>query len=196
MPDQIDEAINYIKSLETKLKMYEEKKESLMGRKRSSPCTNIEATANPRAPQIEVREMGSTLQIVLITRPDNQFLFSEVIHILYEEQAEVLNASYSASGDSILHVVYAEVRTYCFFSTILSVSQPYMKLDFIHFFWIWCLKSELSWLSHVQMERNSFDFGATKVTGRLKGLVYGSTSDVELQPELWDFDIYSDQWNL
>ncbi|XP_041006642.1 transcription factor bHLH162-like [Juglans microcarpa x Juglans regia] len=155
LPDQIDEAINYITSLETKLKKSKEKKESLMGRKkRPYTCTNFEETAGLKSPKIEIRETGSTLEIVLITGLDNQFIFYEMIHILHGEQAEVLNASFSTSGDSVLHVVHAEI--------------------------VGC----------------SFDFGAAKVTERLKRLVYGSTSDVELSPDLWDFPINSEAWGF
>ena len=111
LPDQIDEAIKYIKSLETKLKKSKEKKESLSvnGRKRSYTCTSFDAKSSPKSPKMEIREMGSTLEVVLITGLDNQFLFYEIIHILHEEQAEVLTANFSISGDSIFHVVHAEV---------------------------------------------------------------------------------------
>lgn len=109
LPDQVDEAINYIRSLEEKLKKSQERKESLMGRKRSYTCTTYEAIAIPKSPQIEIREMGSSLQIVLITGLDNQYIFYEAIHILHEEQADVLNANFSIAGDSIFHVVHAEV---------------------------------------------------------------------------------------
>ncbi|KAG6657973.1 hypothetical protein CIPAW_04G127400 [Carya illinoinensis] len=155
LPDQIDEAIKYITSLETKLKKSKEKKESLNGRKkRPYTCTNFEETAGLKSPKIEIRETGSTLEIVLITGLDNQFIFYEMIHILHGEQADVFNASFSTSGDSVLYVVHAEI--------------------------VGC----------------SFDFGAAKVTERLKRLVYGSTSDVELSADLWDFPINSEPWDF
>ena len=112
LPDQIDVAINYIKSLETKLKKAQEKKESFnIGKKRSYTCTNFEAKSSLKSPQMEIREIGSTLEVVLITGLDNQFIFYEMIHILHEEQAQVLNASFSISGESIFHVLHAEVCT-------------------------------------------------------------------------------------
>lgn len=48
----------------------------------------------------------------------------------------------------------------------------------------------------VQIVGDSFEFGAAKVTERLKRLVYGSTSDVELSPDLWDFPINSEPWDF
>ncbi|XP_030932187.1 transcription factor bHLH162-like [Quercus lobata] len=158
LPDQIDEAIKYIKSLETKLKKSKEKKESLCvnGRKRSYTCTSFDAKSSLKSPKMEIREMGSALEVVLITGLDNQFLFYEIIHILHEEQAEVLTANFSISGDSIFHVVHAEIKS-----------------------------------------GSLFDFGAAKVTERLKRFIYGSTSDVDLEPELcWDLDIHPESWDF
>ncbi|GMY10115.1 transcription factor bHLH162-like [Fagus crenata] len=157
LPDQIDEAINYIKSLETKLKKAQEKKESFnIGKKRSYTCTNFEAKSSLKSPQMEIREIGSTLEVVLITGLDNQFIFYEMIHILHEEQAQVLNASFSISGESIFHVLHAEITA-----------------------------------------GSLFDFGAAKVTERLKRFIYGSTSDVEFMPELWDLDnINPESWDF
>ncbi|KAF5481299.1 hypothetical protein F2P56_001964 [Juglans regia] len=109
VPDQIDQAINYIKSLETKLKKSKEMKQRLTGRKRPYTCTNFEETASVKSPKIEIHEMGSTTEIVLVTGLENQFIFYEIIHILHEEQADVLTASFSIAGDSILHVVHAEI---------------------------------------------------------------------------------------
>ncbi|TKY48873.1 Transcription factor bHLH36 [Spatholobus suberectus] len=104
--DQIDEATNYIKNLETKVKMAQEKKESLMQRKRSrSDCSTTS-----EAPKIEIREMGSSLQIILTCGFDNQFMFSEVIRILHEENIEVKSAHSSLAGNSMLHVGHAEIQ--------------------------------------------------------------------------------------
>ncbi|XP_028761647.1 transcription factor bHLH162-like [Neltuma alba] len=149
LPDQIDEAINYIKSLEAKVKMAQEKKEKLMGKKRSHACcssSSFETKRSRNSPQIQIHEMGSSLEVVLINGLDNQFIFYEIICILHEENVEVVSANSSLAGDSMLNVVHAQI-------------QPSL-----------------------------YEFGATKVTERLKRFVYGSASDVELQPaELQDY---------
>ncbi|CAN6570229.1 unnamed protein product [Malus baccata var. baccata] len=64
--NQIDEAINYIKSQESKLQKLKEKKESLMRtRKRSyaTACVNVEGTRSAKARQIKIHEIDSTLEI-------------------------------------------------------------------------------------------------------------------------------------
>ncbi|KAL5560650.1 hypothetical protein UlMin_036861 [Ulmus minor] len=113
LPDQIDETINYIKSLETKLNKCKEKKKSLSGRKRSYNCTNSSTidsiNGSLKPPQIETHEMGSILEIVLITGLDNQFIFYEFIRILHEEGVDVVNTMFSVVQDSIFHVVHAEL---------------------------------------------------------------------------------------
>ncbi|KAJ9170945.1 hypothetical protein P3X46_019005 [Hevea brasiliensis] len=155
LPDQIDEAINYIKSLEAKLKKSKEKKESLSGRKRPfSNCTSsFESTSTSRAPQLQIREMGSSLQIVLISGLDNQFIFYDIIRILQDEGVEIASASFSVSGNSIFHVV------------------------------------------HAQMRESDFSFGAAKVSERLSRFINGSTSEIESEPELWNFnDLHPETW--
>lgn len=112
LPDQIDEAINYIKSLEEKMKMAQEKKESLGGRNkrpRGSCSSSIAATVVSKSPQLEVHETGSSLEVVLTCGLDNQFIFYEIIRILQEENIHVRSANSSMAGDSMLHVVHAEV---------------------------------------------------------------------------------------
>ncbi|XP_028807822.1 transcription factor bHLH162-like [Neltuma alba] len=160
LPDQIDQAIDYIKSLEAKVKMAQEKREGLTGRKRpfaaSSSSSVIETKKTvARSPEIEIREVGSSLEIALITGLDNQFVFYEIVRILHEENIEVVSANSSLVGDSMHHVVHAEIG------------------------------------------QSSYQFGATKVSERIKRFVYGSSSDVEINPEWWDFEnIASEPWNF
>ena len=114
-PDQIDEAVNYIKILQTRLKESREKKESLMGRKRSYRCTNTsaETRASMKSPEIRINEKGSAMEVFLITAQDSQFMFLEMIRILHEQGAEVLNANFSVVGNTVFHIVHAQVINHC-----------------------------------------------------------------------------------
>ncbi|XP_022988952.1 transcription factor bHLH162-like [Cucurbita maxima] len=145
LPDQIDEAVKYIKELEKKVNLAKEKKEKLEG-KNKSPM-NIESSSSCSAsPQLKIHQSGRSLEIILSSGLDNQYLFSETISILQKEGVEVVNASFSVSGSSV-------------FQTF-----------------------------HAQLEGSIIEFEAAKVTERLKRLVYGSNSDMELQKEKqwWD----------
>ena len=96
LPDQIDEAISYIKSLEEKLENTKEKKESL-------------TSATSKSPKLKIQETGSALEIVFTSGLDNQFLFYEIISILHKEGVEVVSANSQVLGDSIFHVVHSQV---------------------------------------------------------------------------------------
>ncbi|CAN6572913.1 unnamed protein product [Malus baccata var. baccata] len=161
LPEQIDEAINYIKSRESKLQKSKEKKESLVGTRKRSHATSfvnvesmepnnlsIESVRSTKAPQIQIHEIGSTVEVVLTSGIDNhQFIFYEIIRILEEEQADVVHASFSTLGDTIFHVVRAE------------------------------------------MHKSVLDFGTARITEKLNRFVNGSTSDQELQQDgFWDFE--------
>ncbi|TQD75015.1 hypothetical protein C1H46_039455 [Malus baccata] len=112
--NQIDEAINYIKSQESKLQKLKEKKESLMRtRKRSyaTACVNVEGSRSAKARQIKIHEIDSTLEVVLISGLENhQFMFYEIIRLLDEEHSNVVHANlFSTLGDSTFHIVRAEI---------------------------------------------------------------------------------------
>ncbi|XP_061351838.1 transcription factor bHLH162-like [Gastrolobium bilobum] len=128
--DQVDEAIKYIKILEGKVKMAQEKKESLGEKKRSrSCCSSSSATTScPKSPQLEVHEMGSCLELVLTCGLETRFIFYEIIRILHEENIEVkTSANSSLAGDSMLHVVHAEIpQSYLQFG-VTKVSERLKK---------------------------------------------------------------------
>lgn len=113
MSEQVEEAINYIKMLEEKVKMGQEKKESLVGvikNKRSrTTTTTTTAPAAAKSPRFEIHETGSSLQVVFRCGLDSQFIFYEIIRLLHEENVEVITANSSLLGDSFLHVLHAEV---------------------------------------------------------------------------------------
>ncbi|KAK9276722.1 hypothetical protein L1049_006258 [Liquidambar formosana] len=108
LPDQLDEAANYIKGLQTNLEKMKEKKDSLKGVEKSSMSGGMMAVGL-KSPQIEIHEMGSTLEVVLITGLDSQFMFNETIRVLHEEGAEIINASFSVVDDTVFHTIHSKV---------------------------------------------------------------------------------------
>lgn len=108
MPDQIDESINYIKSLESKLEKYKEKKEKLLYGKRPYPCTN-ETTKSSKLTNVEVHEMGPNMNVILISGLEEQASFYGILRLLGKEGFEVVNANFSSSGNSMLQVVHEKV---------------------------------------------------------------------------------------
>ncbi|KAA8524367.1 hypothetical protein F0562_010790 [Nyssa sinensis] len=49
---------------------------------------------------------------------------------------------------------------------------------------------------HPKIGEFGFNFGASRLSERLKMFVCGSAGEVESQPELWDFEIQPDIWQF
>ncbi|GFQ08616.1 hypothetical protein PHJA_003005600 [Phtheirospermum japonicum] len=54
--------------------------------------------------------MGSALEVVLVSGQNCQFMFSEIIRMLHEEGAEVVNASFSVLDNSLFHTIHCEIN--------------------------------------------------------------------------------------
>ncbi|KAJ8761626.1 hypothetical protein K2173_004402 [Erythroxylum novogranatense] len=110
LPDQLDEAASYIKKLQTNLEKMKERKDILMGIYRP-PNTSIRTgtTMGWRPVQIDIHQAGSTLEVVLTTGLDWQFMFNETIRVLHEEGADIVNASFSVVDDAIFHIIHSQV---------------------------------------------------------------------------------------
>ncbi|KAJ9563123.1 hypothetical protein OSB04_008283 [Centaurea solstitialis] len=115
LPDQLQEAANYIKKLQIKLEKMNEEKDNLMGVKKLEIIQDHKKIANPnlsvgqqRTPQIDVRETGSSLEAILITGVDFKFMFTETIRVIHEEGFNVVNASFSIVNNRVLHTIHAQ----------------------------------------------------------------------------------------
>ncbi|KAI7748001.1 hypothetical protein M8C21_017397, partial [Ambrosia artemisiifolia] len=113
-PDQLQKAANYIKKLQIKLQKMKEEKDNLMRLKELeiNPGKKSKASSlkdgKQRKPQIDVREIGSSLEAILITGVDFRFLFSETIRVIHEEGFDVVSASFSMVNDMVVHTIHAQ----------------------------------------------------------------------------------------
>lgn len=122
LPDQLHEAANYIKKLQIKLERMKEERDNLMhikkleakDDKKINPSSLMAGQQRP--PQIEVREIGSSLEAILITGVDFQFLFSETVRVIHEEGFDVVNANFSIINDLVVHTIHAQVYIFIFFT--------------------------------------------------------------------------------
>ncbi|KAI4296758.1 hypothetical protein L6164_036686 [Bauhinia variegata] len=111
LPDQLHEATKYIKKLQINLEKMKEKKDSLMEiQKPSNVRMNRGKVLGLKAPEIEIHQMGSALEVVLITGLDCQFMFNEVLRVLSEEGADIVNASYTVVQDTGFHIIHSKVE--------------------------------------------------------------------------------------
>lgn len=64
---------------------------------------------NNNMPVLELRDLGSSIEVMLISGVNKNFMLYEVITVLEEEGAEVVSANFSTVGDKIFHTVHAQV---------------------------------------------------------------------------------------
>ncbi|KAH7857191.1 hypothetical protein Vadar_010041 [Vaccinium darrowii] len=92
-----------------------EKRNSKMMRVGENPYSSMRGSTSSstmgviRSPQIEIHEMGSALKVVLITGLDCQHIFNQIIRLVHEEGAEIVNASFSTVGDTVFHTIHSKV---------------------------------------------------------------------------------------
>ncbi|OVA07752.1 hypothetical protein BVC80_8961g11 [Macleaya cordata] len=110
LPDQLSEAANYIKRLEKHVEKMKEKKERLMETPRmSNKNINKPMEAGIGLPQIEISNVGSALQVVVISKVHHQSMFYEIIRVLHEEGAEIVTANFSVIDETVFHTIHSEV---------------------------------------------------------------------------------------
>ncbi|KAJ8471253.1 hypothetical protein OPV22_025596 [Ensete ventricosum] len=100
--DNLDEATSYIEKLKERI-------ENLKQRRLAWAMTETNGvTVRFQLPILEVRQRDMDLEILLISRASKRFMFHEVINVLEEEGADVVNASFSTVGDKIFHTIHSK----------------------------------------------------------------------------------------
>ncbi|KAJ0049177.1 hypothetical protein Pint_15422 [Pistacia integerrima] len=109
--DQLDQAATYIKQLRDRIEKLKEIKEAATESVKTSN-SNIMDTVNfgLRLPVVDLRECGPSIEVVLISGLQKNFMLYEAISILEDEGAEVVSASFSTLGDKLFHTIHAQVR--------------------------------------------------------------------------------------
>lgn len=107
--DQLDYAASYIKQLRERTEKLEGRKEEAMSLGNSNKMIDTMKIGS-KWPVIDLRDMGSSIEVSLISGLHKNFMFSEVISILQEEGAEVVSSSFSTVGDKVFHSIHAQVH--------------------------------------------------------------------------------------
>ncbi|KAF8657066.1 hypothetical protein HU200_060404 [Digitaria exilis] len=129
----LDVAASYIKKLKERVDELEEKRSSAQllmaaatrggsgsastsaattttsGGARSSEEAAVEAMEEPVVEVLQHHD-GSSLDVVLISSVERPFKLHEVVTVLEEEGAEIINANLSAAGRKIFHTIHCRVR--------------------------------------------------------------------------------------
>ncbi|KAK4259819.1 hypothetical protein QN277_006112 [Acacia crassicarpa] len=115
LPNQLEEATNYIKKLQMKLERMKEKKGNIIAtnnqRSNFIKYRNMINKSSKSATWLEIREVGTiALQVVLRTELDSGFSFTDIIRLLHEEGADIVNANYTVVEDVVIHTIHCEVE--------------------------------------------------------------------------------------
>ncbi|XBI14483.1 hypothetical protein VPH35_057063 [Triticum aestivum] len=124
----LDEAVSYIKKLKEKVDELHHRRSSAKamaaarGASGASTPTTTPTTSggagSPKrekyweasAPVVEVRQRDDTsLDVVLVCSTERPIILHEVITILEEEGAEVVNANHSIAGHKIFYTIHSQV---------------------------------------------------------------------------------------
>ncbi|XP_020097054.1 uncharacterized protein LOC109716143 [Ananas comosus] len=129
--DHLDVAASYIKKLRGRIEKLKQRRESgpsIEGVREDASegtmttATTAAATIGVRLPVVEVRYQDRHLEVVLIISSNSsssssssssnsqkrRFRFHEVISLLEEEGAEVVNANFSVVGDKVFHTIHSQ----------------------------------------------------------------------------------------
>ncbi|CAL9088807.1 unnamed protein product [Musa textilis] len=117
--DNFDQATSYIKTLRERIERLKQRKLMQTSRVRN------DMTMRFPSPIVEVRHQDLNLEILLISDLNKRFMFREVVNVIEEEGAEVVNASFSIVGDKIYHTIHSQAVS----SRIgLEASRVYKRL--------------------------------------------------------------------
>jgi len=108
--DQLDLAATYIKHLRERIEKLKGEKEQAMKMMRTTQTNNGIFSIDSDLPLLEIKELGSGIEVMLISGVNKNFMLYEVIGVLEEEGAEVVTANFSTVDNKIFYTVHAQVK--------------------------------------------------------------------------------------
>ncbi|XP_038724364.1 transcription factor bHLH162-like [Tripterygium wilfordii] len=114
--DQLDHATSYIRHLRERVERLNDRKERATRSKTENNLTEdhnnmmIGIGSTSTIPTFELRELGSIIEVILISGVIRNFMLYEVVSILEQEGAEVVSASFTTVGDKVFQTIHAQVR--------------------------------------------------------------------------------------
>lgn len=109
--DQLHLAATYIKHLRERIEKLKGEKEKAMNMMMMSNQSNNRIfNTGSELPLLEIKDLGSGIEVMLISGLNKNFMLYEVISVLEEEGAEVVTANFSTVADKIFYTVHAQVQ--------------------------------------------------------------------------------------
>ncbi|XP_021734140.1 transcription factor bHLH167-like [Chenopodium quinoa] len=98
--DKIEQATNYIVELRERVENLNKRRDQLMTNNSGLITTSI-----------ELKDLGSVIEVQIVVQRDCEIKLHEVIRVLEEEGAEVVNATFSTHGNYVLHTLHARAQS-------------------------------------------------------------------------------------
>ncbi|KAA8533143.1 hypothetical protein F0562_033324 [Nyssa sinensis] len=126
LPDLLDQAIAYVKQQKQNI----DELERIRNEQNKGVEDGKDKTESSMFPVLAVRDMGSALEVNLITGLNKKVFLHEVCSVLEEEGAEAVSASYSTVGDKIFYTIYYRVYLTSIYDSIIYMHEQYIgELD-------------------------------------------------------------------
>ncbi|XP_022994474.1 transcription factor bHLH167-like [Cucurbita maxima] len=100
--DQLENATNYIKQLKENVEKLKEKREKLMGSREGETKARLLV-------QVEAHQVGSSLEVLLTTGSDYQFVLNQILQLLQENGTQIVYINHSTVKDRVFHKIIAEM---------------------------------------------------------------------------------------
>lgn len=113
--DQLEKVAGYIQKLRARVEELRRRKAQALSNIAGATNDHSTTKGSPSTsrldllPVLKLRDLGSSLEVVLISGLRKKFMLHQVITVLEEEGAEVVSASLSNNGDKIFHTLHAQV---------------------------------------------------------------------------------------
>ncbi|KAK8522487.1 hypothetical protein V6N13_115455 [Hibiscus sabdariffa] len=104
MPELVDQATAYVKELQQNLEKYKQMKVEMkekLGPDGSKKSRKI-------SPVLNITDLGSHLEVNLITGLNNRFALSDFIGILHEGGAEIISATCQYTEDRAIYTIFSQ----------------------------------------------------------------------------------------
>ncbi|XP_068645366.1 transcription factor bHLH168-like [Aristolochia californica] len=99
----LEQAVVHIENLQQRIEQLRTQRDAVT---RDMFIDDIRA---PSLPMVEVRDLDSSLEVVLVCESTRACLLSDVLNVLEEEGVEVVNVSFSVQGDTIHYIIHSQV---------------------------------------------------------------------------------------
>lgn len=114
LPDQIDEAVEHITDMKTRLEKLRQKKEFLLRRNQpnNSCITNDQIQASNQrssSPLVEVHDMGPNIDVIIANGLQNYSNFRHIIRLVHQNGDEIASASFARDGNSSIQVLHDKI---------------------------------------------------------------------------------------